>query len=163
MPPPTDDEVRAALDHLAITRLQSAYGDAVTRRAWDELDDMFVRGCPVRLDLRGGSVVETTGPAEIAAFIAAAVERFDFFAFTIVNTVVEVDPAGDAATGRLYIRELRHEREGGRWSTAYGLYRDAYRRDGGRWRFAARDYASLARTAAGGAGMDVFDVPGRMG
>jgi hypothetical protein len=148
-----------ALDHLAITRLQAEYGDAVTRQAWDELTPMFLADCPVRLDLQGDSVIERTGPTEIAELIASSVERFEFFAFTIQNSVVHVAPNGSDATGRLYIRELRQEREGHRWTTAFGLYRDTYRKVDGRWRFATRDYSSLARTDASGDGMDVFPIP----
>jgi hypothetical protein len=148
-------------DYLSIVRLQAAYGDAVTRRAWDELGPMFLPDCPIRLDLRHGSVIEETGPVAIGALIARSIERFEFFAFTVVNTVVDVAPDGAAATGRLYIRELRQERDGHRWSTAYGLYRDTYRKVEGRWRFATRDYSSLARTSADGDGMDVFQIPGR--
>src|SRR3954451_9919937 len=94
------------LHHLAITRLQGRYGDAVTRRAWAELEPMFEPDCTVRLDLRGGVVREFVGPTEIGAFIGASIERFEFFAFTIVNTVVDIGPDGSEATGRLYIREL---------------------------------------------------------
>jgi hypothetical protein len=160
-----EDEVRAAVAHSAITRLQAAYGDAVTRRAWDELGDMFVPGCPVRLDLRRGEPIETTGPDGIARFIERAVERFEFFAFTVVNAAIEVAPDAESAGARLYIRELRQGRgpDGG-WSTAYGLYRDTYARDpaDGRWRFASRDYATLARSADEAAGtgqMVTFPVP----
>lgn len=150
-----------ALDHLAITRLQAAYGDAVTRQAWDELVPMFLTDCPIRLDLHTGQVIEKVGPEEIGAMIAASVERFEFFAFTLQNSVVEVAPDGRTATGRLYIQELRQERAGHRWTTAFGLYRDRYRKQDDVWRFAARDYTSLARTAADGRGMDVFEVPGK--
>jgi hypothetical protein len=59
----------------------------------------------------------------------------------------------------LYIRELRQERTGHRWTTAFGLYRDSYAKGDGVWRFASREYTSLARSAADGAGMDVFDIP----
>ncbi len=31
-----------ALDYLAITRLQAAYADVVTRRAWRELERLFL-------------------------------------------------------------------------------------------------------------------------
>ncbi|MCU0271309.1 MAG: nuclear transport factor 2 family protein [Acidimicrobiales bacterium] len=157
---PIDDaDLAEALDHLAITRLQAAYGDAVTRRAWDELEAMFLPDCRVRLDLRGGSVLEKVGGAEVAAFIAASVERFEFFAFTLQNTVVEVAPGGVEARSRLYIRELRQERATHRWTTAFGLYRDTCRKVDGRWRFASRDYASLARGPVEGGSMDVFPVP----
>ena len=152
-----------ALDFLAITRMQAAYGDIVSRQAWDELVPLFRADCPLRLDLGGDRVLEHVGPEAIGAFIAASIERFEFFVFTLLNSVVEVAPDGERATGRLYIRELRQDRVGHRWTTAYGLYRDQYRKDDGRWRFAARDYSSLARTAAEGAGMEVFPVPGALG
>ena len=146
-------------EHLAITRLQAAYGDAVTRRAWDELVPMFEPDCLVRLDLQRGSSRELTGGRQVADFIAASVERFEFFVFTLLNAVVDVDAGGDDAIGRLYIQELRQERDGHRWTTAVGLYRDRYRRSGDTWRFAGRDYTSLARTSADDDGMDVFPIP----
>ncbi|MBM3675600.1 MAG: nuclear transport factor 2 family protein [Actinobacteria bacterium] len=157
MMPRMDD----ARDYVAVARLQAAYGDAVTRRAWYELVPMFLPDCLVRLDLRTGAVSEHVGPEAIGRLIASSIERFEFFAFTIVNTVVDVAPDGVSASGRCYIRELRQDRADQRWSTAYGLYRDTYRRDGDRWRFATRDYSSLARTSAEGDGMDVFPIPGR--
>ena len=60
-----DLEMDDAVDDLAITRLQASYGDAVTRQAWDELIPMFLPDCPVRLDLRGDTVIEKIGPEEI--------------------------------------------------------------------------------------------------
>jgi hypothetical protein len=146
-------------DYLAITRLQAAYGDAVTRQAWDELVPMFLSDCPVRLDLHRGEVIGKVGPREIGDLIARSIERFEFFAFTLQNTVVVVDDDGQAASGRLYVQELRQERDGHRWTTAFGLYRDRYRKVDGAWRFAAREYTSLARSAADGRGMDVFPIP----
>jgi hypothetical protein len=149
-----------AVDHVAIGRLQSGYGDAVTRQAWAELTAMFVADCPIRLDLRD-RVVEVVGPEAIGSMIASSIERFEFFAFTIQNSVIDLSGDGVTATGRLYIRELRQEREGNRWTTAYGLYQDAYRKVDGAWRFARRDYSTLARTSGSGDGMDVFPIPGR--
>jgi hypothetical protein len=148
-----------AADHLAITRLQNAYGDAVTRRAWGELGAMFLPTCPVRLDLHTGSIIEQTGAEGIGSFIAASIERFEFFLFTVQNSVVDVASDGVTATGRLYIQELRQERAEHRWTTAYGLYRDTYAKTDGTWRFASRDYSTLARTSAEVSGMDVFPIP----
>ncbi len=158
MTTPDDAELRGALDELALRRLQAAYGDAVTRRAWDELVPMFRPDCPIRLDLRDGTVLEHVGPEAIGAFIASSIERFEFFEFALLNAVVSLD--GDVASGRLYMWELRQDAASGRWSNAYGLYRDRYERADGRWVFAARDYSSLARTAPDGEGMVVFSVPG---
>ena len=143
-------------DYLAITRLQAAYGDAVTRQAWPELVPMFLPDAQVRLDLGNGRVEEHTGPEALSAFIADSVRRFECFVFSLLNTVVDID--GDEAHGRLYIQELRQERDGHQWTTAVGLYRDRYRRVDGEWRFAARDYTSIARTRGGSA--EVFPIPG---
>lgn len=144
---------------MAITRLQAAYGDAVTRRAWDELDALFAPGCPVTLDLRTGEPIALAGAAAVAEFVGASIERFEFFEFALLNAVVDlVDDR--TATGRMYMWELRQDATTHEWSNAYGLYRDRYELEGGRWRFAERRYSSLARTATGGEGMSVFEVPG---
>jgi hypothetical protein len=154
------DRNREALDALAIMRLQGRYGDTVTRQAWDELVPLFLPGCPLRVDRGDGSIVEQVGPAAIGRFIADAIAHFEFFAFTIVNTMVDVGADGVTASARLYIHELRQERDTHRWTDAYGLYRDTYRKDDGCWRFATRDYSSIARTSATRDCMDVFPIPG---
>jgi hypothetical protein len=141
-------ELPAALHKLAIRELQAAYGDAVTRRAWDELVPMFVPD---------GRVIEHVGAHELGAFIAASIERFEFFEFALLNAVVFLD--GDTATGRLYMWELRQDTESHTWSNAFGLYNDQYAHIDGRWLFASRRYSSLARTAATGIGMEVFTIP----
>jgi len=151
-------ELRSALDRLAISQLQSAYGDVVTRRAWHELVALFLPDCPIRLDLRDGRVIDKQGPEAIGAFIAASIERFEFFEFAVLNAVVDMQ-RDDAATGRVYIWELRQDDSDHRWSNAFGLYRDTYRKIDGRWVFAERHYSSLARTAPDGDGMEVFPVP----
>ena len=156
---PDAHELRAALDELGVRRLQAAYGDAVTRRAWDEVAALFVPGCPVELDLRDGTTRRFEGGEALAGFVAGAVERFAFFEFALLNAVVDVAPSGGEATGRLYMWELRQDVGGGTWSDAFGLYRDRYVRTPDGWRFAERRYASLARTAPDGVGRVVFDVP----
>src|SRR5438046_2393472 len=102
-------ELRSALDRLAIRELQAAYGDAVTRRAWDELVPMFLPDCPIVLDLRDGRTIEHVGPDAVGAFIATSLERFEFFEFALLNAVV-VSLHGDVASGRVYIWELRQDR-----------------------------------------------------
>ena len=148
-----------AVDHVAIAHLQASYGDAVTRQAWAELGAMFLPDCPIRLDLHD-RVVEVTGPEAIGSMITSSIERFELFVFTIQNSAIELAGDGVGASARLYIRELRQERAGHRWTTAYGLYEDTYRKVDGTWRFATRDYSTLARTSTVGDGMDVFPIPG---
>jgi hypothetical protein len=144
-------------DYVAITRLQAAYADVVTRRAWEELEPLFVPDAPIRVDTVTRPVLDLMGAAALGEFIGSAVERFDFFQFVILNTVVDV-AADDTATGRVYLVELRQDRESGEWSNAFGLYVDSYRKDKGRWRFAARRYQSMARKV-GTATAEVFPFP----
>lgn len=133
-----------ALAYLAITRLQSAYADVVTRRAWPELDGLFVPGAPIHVDTVSNPVIEMVGAAELGRFVDDAIERFDFFEFVILSTVVDVVDAS-SARGRMYMVELRQDAETGEWSNAFGVYQDSYVMHDGRWRFAERHYQSLAR------------------
>jgi hypothetical protein len=141
-------------DYIAIRRLQSAYADIVTRRAWDELDHIFVPDIVVTVDRRTAPPLELRGPAAVGDFIGTSIERFDFFEFVVLNTVIRID--GDAATARMWMCELRHDGAHGQWSNAYGLYQDRYARRDERWWFAGRSYQSLARTARD---FDVFPFP----
>jgi len=155
----SDPAVRRAVDELGVRRLQAAYGDAVTRRAWPELPEMFAAACTIELDLRDTPPRTFAGGAAIAEFIAGSIERFEFFEFAVLNAVVDVLDDG-AATGRMYMWELRQEVATHEWTNAYGLYRDRYTKvDDGRWVFADRRYSSLARGPRDGGPMAVFPVP----
>ena len=139
-------------DYVAICRLQAAYADTVTRRAWAELNDQFLPDARVHVDTVTNPAIDLTGPDEVGRFIGTALERFEFFEFTILNTHVKIE--GERAQARLYICELRQEAETHAWSNAYGLYRDDYRRIDDRWWVVKRRYQSLART-----GGEVFPYP----
>ena len=133
-----------ALAYLAITRLQSAYADVVTRRAWAELEPLFVPNAPIHVDTVSNPVIELVGAGDLGEFVAKAIERFDFFEFVILSTVIDVVD-DSTARGRLYMVELRQDESTGEWSNAFGVYQDAYVLHDGRWRFAERHYQSLAR------------------
>jgi hypothetical protein len=125
-------------DHIALLDLQRRYGDAVTRRAWDELADLLAPDCRLDLALRDGDRA-LRGADEVVGFVAAAVAAFDVFLFAVQNAVV-----GPGPTGRMWIRELRWDADGER-TDAYGLYEDEFvKGDDGRWRFAARRYTSIS-------------------
>lgn len=143
--------------YVAITRLQAAYADVVTRRAWPELEELFFARAPIHIDRVTGPVIQLSGPRELGQFVDKAIMRFDFFEFVNLNTVVHFDSDAEAS-GRLYMVEVRQDRESGEWSNAFGLYRDRYALVGGQWRFAARDYRSMARKA-GAAPASVFPLP----
>ncbi len=138
-------------DVVALWRLQSAYADVITRRAFDELDALFVRDAPIRIDTVTAPPRRIIGSEAFGQFVAQAIERYDHFAFVILNTVVDLDPsAPDRATGRIFMCEIRHDRTTDTWQNAHGRYEDEYVRLDGRWRFAARSYRSMARTGPDG-------------
>jgi hypothetical protein len=142
-------------DFIAIQRLQASYADIVTRREWSELAQIFLPDATVTIDRLEGTPFVLRTPAGIGEFIDTSIERFDFFEFVILNSVIEFGPAGSGeATARMYMAELRQDREGGRRSTAFGLYRDTYVKQGDDWLMAARKYRSAARTSA--RELDVF-------
>ena len=112
-----DRMTQETVDYVAIRRLQSAYADIVTRRAWPELARIFRPEAEVVIDRMDGSPLELLGPGGVAEFVSKAIAHFDLFEFVILNTVVEIE--GDRATARMYMWEVRHDPVGGR-SDAFG-------------------------------------------
>jgi hypothetical protein len=147
------DALQETIDYVAITRLHSAYADIVNRRAWAEFTGIFLPDAPVRVDMVSKPAIDLVGPIDVGTFIGTAIERFEFFEFVVLNLHVEIDD--DTATSRLFMCELRQERDSGRFTRAFGLYRDDCRRVDGAWRFARRRYQSLARSGRG----EVFAYP----
>ena len=142
-----EPELRETVDYIAVRRLQDAYADVVTRRAWSELHDLFRPDAELVLDVRVGEPRTFVGPGAIGEFIAASIERFSRFQFVVLGTRVTLESDDDRATARLYMCELRQSVAEGNESVAYGVYHDLYVREDGRWWFAHRRYHSLARTA----------------
>jgi len=80
----------------------------------------------------------------------------------ILNSIVRlnVDDAFDRAAARVYMCELRTDRETGQWINAFGVYHDRYRKVDGRWWFEHRQYHSLGRDAEDGTGrVEAFEFP----
>lgn len=151
-----DQRLADTVDHSEIRRLQDAYADAVSRRQWPELADLFLADMVLELDLRE-QTIRLTGPDEIGEFIARSVSQFEFFQFVILGTRVQLRSRGDldAAAGRMYMTELR-QTPTGHWSQIYGVYHDRYSRVDGRWWFGHRTYHSLARNNIPAA---IYDFP----
>ena len=146
-------------DVVAIWRLQARYADLVSRRAWSELSDLFLPETAVHLDTVTAPARTLVGPEAFADFVGPAMARFDHFTFVILNTVVEIEPP-DAARGRIFMCEVRHDAASDTWEDVHGLYQDRYRRVGEQWRIAERHYRSLARRSPGGA---VLGLPEGLG
>lgn len=156
-----DSDLAETVAYAALRRLQNRYADVVTRRAWGELADFVRAECPIVVDARP-QCFELTGPVELGQFIGRQLERFEFFQFVVLNTVMRIDLAGGGAAARTYIHEIRQNISDRCRSDAYGVYHDRFERDGaGRWWFAKRHYRSFARTAEPGidTDLDVFTLP----
>ncbi len=93
-------------------RLQHAYADVVNRRAWPELDHLFLADAAVVVDRRAGKPLVLTGGAELGAFIGSSIESFEFFEFVILNAHIDF-PDGwrraGTALGRMFMSELRQD------------------------------------------------------
>ncbi len=155
-----DDAIVAENVHdTGVRRLQHAYADVVNRRAWSELGALFVAEAPVVIDRRSGDPLRLIGGAAVGEFIGAAVARFEF---VILNAHIAfpAGPAAGTAVARLFMCELRQDRDSGRWTNAFGLYHDRYAFGSGRWRFAERRYHSLARH---GRELETFPFPSAPG
>jgi hypothetical protein len=156
-----DARVAETVEYVALRRLQNRYADIVTRRAWAELHEIMRPTCTLDLDL-GDRTMRYDGPGAIGDFIGTELQRFSFFEFVILNTVVDVHVDDGHAAGRMYMQELRQDVDGGRRTNAFGVYHDVFEQDGdGRWWFARRRYASYSRTAIEGPENEqvVFDLP----
>lgn len=146
MPRVTDD----ALADIAIMRLQRAYADVSTRRAWPEFAALATPDARFSFDTRTGDVIEVIGMEAFAQFAATMTDRFSFYEYVPLNFVVKVDSA-DTARGRSYSFEIGEDRETGEVVTFYGMYHDDYARVDGTWRFTRRQYQTLARRTGDGA------------
>lgn len=154
-----DDELLLTAVHdTGIRRLQHAYADVVNRRAWPEMEDLFLPEAAVVIDTRKGDPLRLVGGAAVGEFIGSSVAKFSFFEFVILNAHI-VFPGGagaGTAVGRLYMCEHRQDEDSGRWTNAFGLYHDRYAFAVGHWWFAERAYHSLARHTPD---LDVFPFP----
>ncbi|MEY2422104.1 MAG: hypothetical protein QOI95_2171 [Acidimicrobiaceae bacterium] len=142
-------------DVVSLWRLQAQYADIVTRRAWAELHEVFRPDTLVEVDTVTNPVRVFIGADAFGEFVGDSIERFDHFEFVILNTVVDIT-SGTKATGRIFMCEIRHDRELDTWPIAYGRYEDSYSRVDGRWWFTERRYRSMARTGPDAA---IFGLP----
>jgi len=160
--PPLDDALLETIEYVAVRRVQNRYADIVTRRAWSELPEIMTPDCEIIVDTLDRSYC-FNGPIEIGDFIGPQIEKFSFFEFVVLNTVIKIDHDQLTAGARMYMQELRQGADDGRRTNAFGVYHDRLVKspDDSTWRFARRRYRSFARTASTGSAveLDVFDLP----
>jgi SnoaL-like domain len=131
------------LAYVAIMRLQQAYADIATRRAWPEIASLAVPDARFSFDTRSGNVVEVIGAEAFGEFGAKTTGRFSFYQYVPLNTFVAI--SAGTAQGRSYSLELCEDRDTKEWINFYGLYHDDYVLFDGTWRFVRRQYQTLAR------------------
>jgi hypothetical protein len=131
------------LVYLAITRLQHAYADVATRRAWEEMRALALPDATFDFELPTGQALHLVGPEALGEFGRQATDSFSFYTYVPLNTVVSVTDEGHA-TGRFRSLELAVDGGSGDWLEFYGLYDDAYVRHEGRWRFQRRSFTTVA-------------------
>jgi hypothetical protein len=136
-----DDE---ALAYLAIMRLQRAYADVATRRAWPEIALLATPDARFSFDTRSGRIMEVVGAEAFGEFGAKMTARFSFYEYVPLNAIVTIG-SGGTARGRAYSLEVGEDRDSGEWINFYGFYHDDYVLLDGAWRFARRHYQTLAR------------------
>lgn len=147
-----------ALAYLAIMRLQRAYADIATRRAWPEIAALATPDARFSFDTRSGPVIEVVGAKALGEFGAKATGSFSFYEYLPLNTVVTIGTTG-TAQGRSYSLELCEDRDTREWINFYGLYHDDYALFDGTWRFARRQYQTLGRRT--GDRMEAFPLQDR--
>ena len=146
MAAPTEEELRDAVDEVAVRALIANYADVVNRREWPELEALFVADALITIDLRDRAALAVEGPTALGEFIGGAIERFAFFEFVALNVQVQLRARGDVdrAHVRTYMCELRQDHEGA-FTRAFGIYQDEVTRTSRGWRFSSRSYQSIAR------------------
>lgn len=141
-----EGSIEETVSWVALQRLLAAYADAVNRRAWGELPELFLPDATIELTPTHREPLTISGPEELGRFIDGAIERFEFFEFVFLNSRIELDLAADRARGRNFMCELRQEKYSGRFNRVFGVYHDEYRRIDGRWWFERRAFDPLAAT-----------------
>ncbi len=158
---PMANDIDETVAYIALRRVQNRYADIVTRQAWAELQDIMSPTCLITVNTVDRSFT-FDGPDAIGEFIRTQIhDRFSFFEFVVLNTVMEIDTERGLAAARMYMQEVRQESSDGTRSDAYGVYHDRFVRDAdGKWWMDQRFYRSFARTNPDdGPDLVVFDPP----
>jgi SnoaL-like domain len=133
--------------YLAILRLQRAYADISTRRAWSEMSSVAAADARFIYHTQSG-VIEVQGADQFAGMGDQTAQRFSFNMLFPINSVV-TECSGGRAKGRCYFFELAELKDSTEWLEVYGVYEDDYTQQEGGWRFSRREYRPLARRSGG--------------
>ena len=126
------NNLQAITDRVEIEALRGEFTDAVMMNDQDRLASLFTPGGAVRIPLAN---IEATGREEIRALGERRQALADYFVQTTHPGTIQLD--GDTATGRAYLSEVAHLRDGGSHLN-YFVYHDRYQRTPDGWKFVER-------------------------
>ncbi|MFJ9413668.1 nuclear transport factor 2 family protein [Streptomyces sp. NPDC101227] len=127
-------DLETIADRVEIEALRGEFTDAVMMRDYDRLASLFAADGVWRIP---EAHVEFTGPQEIRAGIERLQRQWEYFVQTTHPGAIQLE--GDTASGRAYVQELGHLRDGKSGSN-YSLYHDRYQRTPDGWKFTERVY-----------------------
>ena len=127
-------DLQAIADRFEIEALRGEFTDAVMMRDYDRLTSLFTQDGAVRMPHINA---EATSQAEIRAGIERLQGMWDYFVQTAHPGTIQLE--GDTASGRAYISELGHMRNGSSHLN-YAVYHDRYQRTPDGWKFTERVY-----------------------
>jgi uncharacterized protein (TIGR02246 family) len=125
-------DLQAIADRVEIEALRGEFTDAVMTNDHDRLASLFTPDGVVRIP---DGNIEATGREEICALGQRRQALTDYFIQTTHPGAIRLD--GDTATGRAYLSELIHGRDG-RSQLNYFAYHDRYQRTSDGWKFTER-------------------------
>jgi uncharacterized protein (TIGR02246 family) len=128
-------DFQAIADRVEIEALRGEFADAGMMRDYDRFASLFTQDGAWRMPYVD---VEFVGREAIRAGIERAQEElWEYFVYQTHPGTIRLD--GDTASGRAYVSEFGHMRDG-RSQLHYSLYHDRYQRTPDGWKFAERVY-----------------------
>jgi ketosteroid isomerase-like protein len=127
-------DLRAIADRVEVEAMRGEFTDAAMMRDYDRMASLFTLDGALRMP---NVPVELVGREQIRAWAERVPTLVDYFVQTTHPGSIQLD--GDSATGRAYLQELIHLRDG-RYELNYAIYHDRYQRTSDGWKFTERVY-----------------------
>ena len=127
-------DLEAITDRIEIETLRGEFTDAVMMNDHDRLASLFTHDGALRIP---DANIELGGRQEIRALGERREALADYFVQTTHPGAIRLD--GDTASGRAYMCELIHLRDGSSHLN-YAIYHDRYQRTPDGWKFTERVY-----------------------
>jgi ketosteroid isomerase-like protein len=127
-------DFQAIADRVEIEALRGEFTDAAMMCDYDRLALLFTPDGALRMP---NIPVELVGREQILAWRDRREALVDYFVQTTHPGTIQLD--GDSASGRAYLHEVIHLRDGSSHLN-YAIYHDRYQRTGDGWKFTERVY-----------------------